>query len=225
MSDDVPEGLHPETLTIGYGYDPRSAFGAAKPPIVLTSTFVYESAQHAKNVHRAFFDGAPAPDGSPYIYARLNHPNLDMVERRLAVLDRGEDAAVFASGMAAISCVMLCLASPGDTIVHSRPTYGGTDSMLYGFMPRFGVGPFAIDDSLRQASIQAAADQAIAHGPLALIMLESPANPTGNVVDIAAAAAVADAIGARTGRRPVVAVDNTFLGPFVQTPLALGADL
>jgi cystathionine gamma-synthase/methionine-gamma-lyase len=225
MSVENPGDLHPETLTIGYGYDPRTAFGAAKPPIVLTSTFVYESAQHAKDVHRAFFDGVPAPGGSPYIYSRLNHPNLDMVERRLAVLDRGEDAAIFASGMAAISCVMLCLARPGDTIVHSRPTYGGTDAMLYGFMPELGVKPFGIADSLGEASIQAAADQALEQGPVALIVLESPANPTGTVVDIAAAARVAGVIGARTGRRPVVVVDNTFLGPFVQTPLALGADL
>jgi cystathionine gamma-synthase/methionine-gamma-lyase len=225
MAADPVAGLRPETLTIGYGYDPASAFGAAKPPIVLTSTFVYESAQHAKDVHRAFFDGAPAPGGSPYIYARLNHPNLDMVERRLAVLDRGEDAAVFASGMAAISCVMLCLARPGDTIVHSRPTYGGTDAMLYDFMPGSGVTAFGIADALSEASIAAAADEALARGPIALIMLESPANPTGMVVDIAAAVRVADAVGARTGRRPVVAVDNTFLGPFVQTPLDLGADL
>jgi cystathionine gamma-synthase/methionine-gamma-lyase len=225
MSTEFSDGLRPETLTIGYGYDPASAFGAAKPPIFLTSTFVYESAQHAKDVHRAFFDGVEAPGGSPYIYSRLNHPNLDMVERRLAVLDKGEDAAVFSSGMAAISSIMLCLSRPGETIVHSKPTYGGTDAMLYDFMPQFGVTPFGIEDALSEASIQTAANQALERGPVALIMLESPANPTGTVVDIAAAARVADAIGARTGRRPHVVIDNTFLGPFVQTPLSLGADL
>jgi len=225
MSVEYGDDLHPETLTIGFGYDPRSAFGAAKPPIFLTSTFVYESAQHAKDVHQAFFDGTPAPGGSPYIYSRLTHPNLDMVERRLAALDKGDDAAVFSSGMAAISAIMLCFSRPGETIVHTRPTYGGTDAMLYDFMPQFGVTPFAVEDALSEASIQAAANQALERGPIALIMLESPANPTGTVVDIAAAARVADAVGERTGRRPLVMVDNTFLGPFVQTPLSLGADL
>jgi cystathionine gamma-synthase/methionine-gamma-lyase len=139
MSDQDSAGLHLETLSVGHGYDPASAFGAAKPPIFLTSTFVYKNAQHAKAVHAAYFDGAEAPDGSPYIYSRLNHPNLDMVERRLAALDRAEASAVFASGMAAISAVMLCFARPGQTLVHTKPTYGGTDGMLYSFMPELGV--------------------------------------------------------------------------------------
>jgi cystathionine gamma-synthase/methionine-gamma-lyase len=225
MSGEYPPGLHPETLTIGHGYDPASAFGAAKPPVFLTSTFVYESAQHAKDVHRAFFDGVPGPKGSPYIYSRLNHPNLDMVEKRLSVLDRGEDAAVFASGMAAISAIMLCFARPGETILHTKPTYGGTDGMLYNFLPQWGVHPFGVEDGLSEVSLQAAANRALEKGPLALIMLESPANPTGSIVDIAAARRVADAVAQRQGHRPLVSVDNTFLGPFVQSPLALGADL
>ena len=225
MSGGIDRGLHPETLTIGYGYDPASASGAAKPPVYLTSTFVYENAAHAKAVHAAFFDGAEAPGGSPYIYSRLNHPNLTMVEQRLAALDGAEDAAAFSSGMAAISTVMLCLARPGETILHTKPTYGGTDGMLYGFLPQMGVTAFGVDDGLSEASMKAAANRAMEQGPLALIMLESPANPTGAIVDIAAAVRVADAVGARQGRRPIVTVDNTFLGPFVQSPLALGADL
>ncbi len=230
MSGEIDPGLHPETLTIGYGYDPRTAFGAAKPPVFLTSTFVYENAAHAKAVHRAYFDGADlegggAPGGSPYIYSRLNHPGLDMVERRLSVLDRGEDAAVFASGMAAISAIMLCFSRPGQTILHTKPTYGGTDGMLYNFMPQMGVTAFGVEDGLSEISLQTAANQALEKGPLALIMLESPANPTGAIVDIAAAARIADAVGQRQGVRPLVSVDNTFLGPFVQSPLSLGADL
>ena len=225
MSVEIDRDLHPDTLTIGYGYDPSTALGAAKPPVYLTSTFVYENAAHAKAVHRAYFDGAEAPGGSPYIYSRLNHPGLDMVERRLSVLDKGEDAAVFSSGMAAISAIMLCFARPGQTILHTKPTYGGTDGMLYNFLPQMGVTAFGVEDGLSEISLQTAANHALEKGPLALIMLESPANPTGSIVDIAAAVRVADAVGQRQGTRPIVTVDNTFLGPFVQSPLVLGADL
>ena len=93
--------LRPETLTIGHGYDPRDAGGAAKPPAYLTSTFVYASAAEAKRLHEAFFDGTEN-GAKGHIYGRLGHPGLDIVEARLAALDGGEDAACFATGMAAI---------------------------------------------------------------------------------------------------------------------------
>jgi methionine-gamma-lyase len=219
-------GLHPETLAISFGYDPQKAFGAAKPPVFLTSTYVYPSAEHAKAVHQAYFDGAPPPEGSGYIYSRLNHPNLDMVELRLAALDQGEDAAIFSSGMAAITAVTLQYLRPGDAVLHSRPLYGGVDSLLYNQHSAFGVRPYGIDDALDEGAMIAAAEAAGQEGPIGLIMLETPANPTASIADIALAASVAERIAARQhGRRPLVTVDNTFLGPFVQTPLAHGADL
>ena len=218
--------LHPETLAISFGYDPAQSFGAAKPPVFLTTTYVYPSAEHAKAVHETYFDGAPPPEGSGYIYSRLGHPNLDMVERRLAVLDRGEDAAVFSSGMAAISAVTMQYLRPGDAVLHSRPIYGGVDSLLYNQLSAFGVRPFGVDDALSEAAMSAAAEAAGKSGPIGLIMLETPANPTASIADIALAVRVAQRIGERqAGRRPLVSVDNTFLGPFVQTPLAHGADL
>ena len=218
--------LHPETLAISFGYDPAQAFGAAKPPVFLTTTYVYPSAEHAKAVHAAYFDGAPQPEGSGYIYSRLGHPNLDMVERRLAVLDRGEGAAVFSSGMAAISAVTMQNLRPGDAVLHSRPIYGGVDSLLYNQLAAFGVRPFSVDDALNEGSMSAVADAAGQDGPIGLIMLETPANPTASIADIALAVRLAQRIGERqNGRRPLVTVDNTFLGPFVQTPLAHGADL
>src|SRR5579871_1993172 len=106
---DAKRPLRPETITVGLGYDPASGGGAAKPPLYLTSTFVYESAQHAKEVHRVFFEGARAGEVPPegYIYARLGNPNMEMVERKLAALDGAEEAAGFASGMAAVNAVMM----------------------------------------------------------------------------------------------------------------------
>jgi cystathionine gamma-synthase/methionine-gamma-lyase len=222
--------LHPDTLAVGHGYDPAQAWGAAKPPIVLTSTFVYPSAQAAKDFHRAFFDGAtegehggPIPDG--FIYSRLGHPNLDMVETRVAALDRAPDTAGFNSGMAAISTVALAFLRPGDSVVHSRPIYSGADNLLNTVMPNFGVHIEGVIDACDEAALWAAAEAALTRGPLALFMLESPANPTAAIVDIAAVRRIADTIGARQGRRPLVTVDNTFLGPLLQTPRDHGADL
>ncbi len=227
MSRELSPELRPETLTIGYGYDPATALGSAKPPLYLTSTFVYESAAQAKQIHRDFFDGSASASQrhDDYIYARLNHPNLAMIERRMAVLDHAEDCAVFASGMAAISGLMLCHLSPGDTVIFNRPTYSGTDWMLHEHLPRFGVTTFGYGDGLDAASLRGAVEAAIAAGPVGMIMLETPANPTGVIADIALAARMAEAIGERQGRRPLLSVDNTFLGPFLQSPLELGADL
>ena len=223
--------LHPDTLAVGHGYDPGQAWGAAKPPIVLTSTFVYPSAQAAKDFHRAFFDGATVgeqggdiPDG--YIYSRLGHPNLDMVEARMAALDRAEDCAGFNSGMAAISTLALALLRPGDSMVYSRPIYSGADNLINTVMAaNFGVHVEGVIDACDEAAIRAAAEAAMTRGPLTLFMLESPANPTAAIVDIALVRRIADEIGARQGRRPLVSVDNTFLGPLLQNPLEHGADL
>ena len=227
---DAAAGLHPDTLAVGYGYDPADAWGAAKPPIVLTSTYIYPSAQAAKDFHRAFFDGAttgadggPIPDG--FIYSRLGHPNLSMVEARMAALDKAEDCAGFNSGMAAISTLALAVLRPGDSVVNSRPIYSGSDNLLNTVAPGFGIAVEGVVDACDETAIRAAAEAALTHGTLALFMLESPANPTAAVVDIALVRRIADEIGQRTGRRPLISVDNTFLGPLLQTPLEQGADL
>ncbi|MDR3514947.1 MAG: cystathionine gamma-synthase family protein [Azospirillaceae bacterium] len=219
--------LHPETLTVAAGYDAQAHHGAVKPPLFLTSTFVYPSAQHAKAAHEAYFAPEP-PTAGPrpaFIYARLDHPNLVMVEERLARLDRAEDAAAFNSGMAAISTVMHAFLRPGTTILHTRPIYGGTDVLIHRQLSQFGITPVGIEDGLDAVSVRRAAAAARAIGPLALVLIETPANPTSGIADIALIAAVADEIGRDQGQRPVVAVDNTFLGPFLQTPLEHGADL
>ncbi len=222
--------LHPDSIAVGHGYDPADAWGAAKPPIVLTSTYVYRSAQAAKDFHRAFFDGAvegeqggAIPDG--FIYSRLGHPNLTMVEARMAALDRAQDSAGFNSGMAAISTVGWALARPGDSVVYSRPIYSGSDNFVNTVLPNFGVQIEGVIDACNEGAIRTAAEAALAKGPLRLFMLESPANPTAAIVDIALVRRIADEIGVRQGHRPLISVDNTFLGPLLQNPLEHGADL
>jgi len=216
-----------ETLAVGAGYDPAEHGGSAKPPIYMTSTFVYASAAQAKAVHEAFFDGDVPERGGKngFIYARLDHPNLVMAQTRIAALDRAEDSALFSSGMAAVSTVAMSLLRPGDTVMHSRPIYGGTDMLLHTHLNELDVTPFGFTDGIDEAHMTEVANAAMARGPLALIMVESPANPTCAIADLAMIGRLADRIALTQGSRPIISVDNTFLGPFLQSPLEHGADL
>ncbi len=227
MVADSSHGFRPETLAVGFGYDPADALGAVKPPVYLTSTFVYPSAQHAKDVHEAFFDrtGPLAGTSSGHIYSRLGHPGLDILESRLAAIDGAQAAAAFSSGMAAHSSIALAFVKPGDSVLHGRPIYGGVD-MLYGsVMPKYGTHVETYVDGTDAQTVRAAARAAMVKGPLALIVAETPANPTAALVDLDLMVAIADEIGAEQGRRPLVVVDNTLLGPFAQRPIEHGVDL
>ena len=120
--------LHPETLMLNYGYDPQLSEGAVKPPIFLTSTFVFRTAEDGQD----FFDFVagrrepPEGMGAGLVYSRFNHPNSEIVEDRLSVYERTEKCALFSSGMAAIATTVLAFVRPGDVILHSQPLYGGT---------------------------------------------------------------------------------------------------
>jgi methionine-gamma-lyase len=225
--------LKPETQMMGYGFDPSLSEGSLKPPIFLTSTFVFKTAQDGKD----FFDytsGRREPvagQSSGLVYSRFNNPNLEVLEDRLALWEEGETAAVFSSGMSAISTVIWAHVRPGDVILMSQPLYGGTETLIEKTLPEFGVS--AVGFTLghdRQAVIDAAAQAsqkaAQSKGRVCLIVVETPANPTNSLVDLKLMREVSEQIGARQrGGRPPVAVDNTFLGPVFQRPLNLGVDL
>ncbi|MCH8684283.1 cystathionine gamma-synthase family protein [Pedomonas mirosovicensis] len=219
--------LHPETQMMGYGYDPHLSEGALKPPVFLTSTFVFRNAQEGKD----FFDYAsgrrepPAGTSAGLVYSRFNNPNLEVLEDRLALWDGAQTAAVFASGMAAIATTLLAYLRPGDSILISRPLYGGTEGLVDKVMPQFGINVFGFTDGCSADEVREAAQAARAKGRVGLILVETPANPTNGLVDLQLMAAVADELGQAQGFRPPVAVDNTFLGPVYQQPLQLGADL
>src|SRR5690349_2116465 len=120
--------LHPETLMLGYGYDPLLSEGAVKPPVFLTSTFVFRSAEEGRD----FFDYTagrrepPRGTAAGLVYSRFNHPNSEIVEDRLAAYEGAESCILFSSGMSAIATTILTFTRPGDLIVHSQPLYGGT---------------------------------------------------------------------------------------------------
>jgi methionine-gamma-lyase len=226
MTDDPKRAYRPETLAVAHGYDPEMGMWAAKPPIFMTSTFVYPSAQHAKDVHEAFFNGTgPQKGKTHHIYSRLGHPGLDFLETRLAAIDGAEAAAAFSSGMAAHSAIALAFMRPGDAMIHGRPIYGGVDMLYNQILTEFGMSGEAYLDGTDEAEVRRAADAAIAKGPLKLIIAETPANPTAAIVDLELMVRLADEIGKRQGHRPHVVVDNTLLGPFAQRPIELGVDL
>lgn len=219
--------LHAETQMVGHGYDPFLSEGAVKPPVFLTSTFAFRTAEEGA----AFFDiaagRAPAPEGSRggLVYGRLNHPNLQIAEERLALLDGAEAALVTSSGMAAISAIFFSLLRPGGQVVHSRSLYGGTETLISQVMPEWGVGSTTFDDGLSRAQMREALERAAARGRVGIFYVETPANPVNTLVDFAAVDATLSAFSAHHGYRPVSVCDNTLLGPLFQQPLQHGIDL
>jgi methionine-gamma-lyase len=219
--------LNPETLMLGYGFDPALSEGAVKPPVFLTSTFVFRSAEHGKEFFDYVAGRREPPAGTPagLVYSRFNHPNSEIVEDRLAVYEEAEAGAIFSSGMAAIATTLLAFARPGDVILHSQPLYGGTETLITKTLKPFGIEAVGFADGVSEVSIRSAAEAAAGKGRVSTVMIETPSNPLNTLVDIALVRRIADEIGARQNHRPVIACDNTLLGPIHQKPLQHGADL
>ena len=219
--------LAPETQMMGYGFEPHLSEGALKPPVFLTSTFVFHTAQDGKDFFDYTSGRKPLPAGaaSGLVYSRFNNPNLEVLEDRLALWDEAEAAASFSSGMSAIATTFLAYLKAGDVLLYCGPLYGGTETLIAKVLPNYGIRHVAYSDGLSRAAADRAATAALAVGRVALIMTETPANPTNSLVDLALVAEVADDIGRRQGHRPLVVTDNTLLGPLYQNPLKCGADL
>lgn len=219
--------LKPESLAMGYGFDPFMSEGSIKPPIFMTSTFAFKSAADGEALFRRMRgemqDGDP--EDADLIYTRFNNPSMEVLEDRLTLHDVGEAALVFSSGMGAITTSLLACAEVGTTILHTSPIYGASEVFIRTYMPSVGVKSFEMDAWSSENQILAAARKAAAEGPLSVIYTESPANPTNALVDIAACARVRDLIEAETGRRPVLMCDNTMMGPVGHQPIEHGADL
>lgn len=219
--------LHPETLMLGYGFDPELSEGAVKPPVFLTSTFVFRTAEEGRD----FFDYTsgrkepPQGTAAGLVYSRFNHPNSEIVEDRMAVYEGTEACILFSSGMSAIATTLLAFGRPGDVILHSQPLYGGTETLLTKQLSNYGIQAFGFADWVDAEPLRRAAQEAEKLGRISVIMIETPSNPLNTQVDVALARAVADEIGERQGHRPFVVCDNTMLGPVFQRPCEHGADV
>lgn len=196
--------LRPETRLVQGGIL-RSPFGETAEALYLTQGYVYESAEQAE----ARFKG----EDPGFIYTRYSNPTAAMFETRLALLEGAEVARATASGMAAVTASLLCQLKAGDHVVAARALFGSCRYVIEELLPRFGIATTLVDGT------DLAAWQAAVRPETKVFFLESPTNPTLELVDIAAVAALSKAAGA------CLIVDNVFATPMLQSPLALGADV
>lgn len=217
---------HPESLMMTHGYKPELSEGAVKPPIFQTSTFVFQTAEEGK----AFFEVAYGlrqkgeQEELGLIYSRINNPNLQILEERLCLWDKADECAVFESGMSAITTVMLEFLKPGDLLLYSMPTYGGTDHFINYFLKELGMHSIGFQPTQSKAEIIEMVKQSGKSKHLALIFVETPGNPTNSMIDLEMCRSIADTFG--TKEKPVyLACDNTYMGPLWSQPLDHGADL
>lgn len=219
--------LHPETQMMGYGYDPSLSENSLKAPVFMTSTFVFDSAQHGKDFFEvAYGKRVRADDEEPgLIYSRINNPDLEVLEDRLALWEEADKALVFASGMAAISTTLLAYLRPGDVIVHSAPIYGGSEFLIRNILPAYGIKSVEFEAGGLTYTLADAIEEAKTLGRVAAIYAESPANPNNALVDLERMAGAADKLESDGHHRPVTVVDNTYLGPVWQQPTKHGIDI
>jgi len=199
-----PQDWHPQTLLVRSGQE-RSGFDETAEALYMTSGYVYGSAAEAE----AAFKGKAAR----YVYSRYANPTVSVFEERLRTLEGAEACKATATGMAAVFASLMALVRAGDRVVAARALFGSCEYILAELLPRWGVETVLIDGTDTEAWRTALAPGAAA------VFLESPANPTLELVDIPAVAELAHAAGAQ------VIVDNVFATPMLQKPLTLGADI
>lgn len=222
--------LHPETDVLTRGFDPKLSVGSARPAVFRSSTYVFSSPEAAERAFNVMGGRAELGAGETVdlVYSRFNHPNAEILEEQIIPLEPGaQAAAVFNSGMAAIMTALLAVVKPGDSIVYTVPIYGGTQTLIMDFLSTFGITGIPVPAG-RSDEMQGAIRNA---KNLRVVLIETPANPTIVMTDIRLTCEIAHGAtagsqnGAGSQQQPIVMVDNTFLGPAFQHPLALGADV
>ncbi len=202
MTDHSEDDWNPQTALVHGGVQ-RSQFGETSEAIYLTQGFVYDSAEAAEARFKGEVPG--------FVYSRYANPTVDVFERRMCALEGAEEARAMASGMAAVTAALLCSVRAGDHVVAGRALFGSCRWVVETLMPRYGVEATLVDGSRIEEW------QAAVRPNTKLFFLESPTNPTLEVADIAAVAALANEVGGR------LVVDNVFATPMMQKPLELGA--
>eukprot|EP00579_Thalassiosira_antarctica_P023198 CAMPEP_0201985638 /NCGR_PEP_ID=MMETSP0904-20121228/87741_1 /ASSEMBLY_ACC=CAM_ASM_000553 /TAXON_ID=420261 /ORGANISM="Thalassiosira antarctica, Strain CCMP982" /LENGTH=266 /DNA_ID=CAMNT_0048539371 /DNA_START=28 /DNA_END=825 /DNA_ORIENTATION=- len=215
----------PESLMMSHGYDPKLSEGAIKCPIFQTSTFVFNSAEEGKAFFEVAYGLREQEKGEKLglIYSRLNNPDLEILENRLCLWDQAEDCAVFESGMSAISTCLMEFLKPGDLLLYSSPVYGGTDHFINHILTKFGIHVVGFYPDSTKEEIESIIVDSGHSDRLAMIYIETPANPTNSLIDMQMCREIADQFSKE--EQPVyLAVDNTYMGPLWQHPLKHGAD-
>lgn len=216
--------LHPETDVLTRGFDPGLSVGSARPAVFRSSTYVFSSPEEAEKAFDVLGGRATLKPGEhlDLIYSRFNHPNAEILEQQIMPLEPGaQAAAVFNSGMAAIMTALLAVVKPGDSILFTVPIYGATQTLIADFLQGFGVEGIAVpagNGALLRDALLAAKNPRV-------VLIETPANPTVVMTDIRQACDLVRETFPNEANRPLVMVDNTFLGPAFQHPLKLGADV
>lgn len=193
------------TRAIHHAYDAQANEGALTPPLHLTSTFAFETAESGGEMF--------AGDRPGHIYSRISNPTLDLLEQRIATLEGAEAGLALSSGMGAITSTLWTLLSPGDEILVDKTLYGCTFAFMHHGLQKFGITVSHVDMT-DLAQLQAAISP-----QTRVVYFETPANPNMRLVDIAGASRIAHAHGA------TVVVDNTYATPYLTRPIELGADL
>ncbi|MCC6447287.1 MAG: cystathionine gamma-synthase family protein [Chitinophagaceae bacterium] len=218
--------MKPESLMMSYGFKPELSEGAIKCPIFMTSTFVFKNAEEGK----AFFEIAyghrekKENEELGLIYSRINNPDLEILENRLCLWDKAEDCAVFESGMAAITTVLLEFLKPNDVILISNPLYGGSDHFIKKILPKFNIQVLEFGAGQSKEEVALLVENSGLAAKIALIYIETPANPTNYLIYIEDIKEIALQFSSPEKTIPL-AVDNTYMGPLWQHPLKHGADL
>lgn len=216
----------PESEMMSFGYDPMLSEGSVKPPIFQTSTFVFKTAEEGKRFFEVAYglrEKDPA-ESMGLIYSRLNNPNLEILEDRLTLWENTEAGAVFESGMAAISTTLLELLPPNSVLIHSAPLYGGTDHFIHHVLPKYGIDSLGMDPGETYDKVIERIQAKGWTDRVAAVYIETPANPTTELICIKNAKQVASHFETEEKKVPLI-VDNTYMGPLFCKPTEFGADL
>ncbi|UWQ56085.1 methionine gamma-lyase [Leisingera caerulea] len=193
------------TRAIHHAYDPQDHDGALTPPLHLTSTFTFETAEAGGEMF--------AGERAGHIYSRISNPTCDLLEQRIAVLEGAEAGLALSSGMGAITAVLWTLLSPGDEVIVDKTLYGCTFAFMRHGLAKWGVTITHVDMTDPENLRAAVSDKT------RVVYFETPANPNMRLVDIAATSEIAHAAGA------TVVVDNTYATPYLTRPIEHGADI
>ena len=212
---------------MSFGYTPEWSEGSVKPPIFQTSTFVFKTAEEGKRFFEVAYGKSElnAKEEIGLIYSRINNPNMQILEERLAVLEGSESAAAFESGMSAISTTMLSYLKPGDILIYGNPVYGGTHHYITHFLKDIGVKILPFSSETKTQEIITKLETSEYSGNVKMIYFESPANPTNSLFDLDELKKLKDEISVKSSNEIMLVMDNTYLGPLWQKPLDFGVDI